>query len=421
MKMTVQSDRSLVRASSCSTRYALASIVAPRVDRAHARNPINVAFVLDRSGSMNGSKITLARRAIDHALRLLRSDDRFSLVVYDSQIDVIVESTAATHDACERARAQLASIGARHSTDLCGGWLAGCEQVARYIEGQGLGRALLLTDGLANQGVIDHDEIIAHARELRRRGVVTSTFGVGADFDERLLQQMADAGAGHFYFIERAEQIPDVFASELGETLEVVASGVTLTIETPAGLHAEILNRFPSTREPGRLTVQIGDLVSGQEWSLVTRLDFPVGQEGDRIAAAFSLEAERVQVQGRSAELTWTFASHAACDDQPRNQAVDEAVGQVYMARAQAEAVELNRGGDYAAAERLLARVREKIGQYAGGSPVLARALDELRQAGRVASSPMDAMAMKGMHFRSGSALRSRSPEGKARRRPDDA
>jgi Ca-activated chloride channel homolog len=421
MKITVQTDRSLVRASSHSTRYALASIVAPRVERAHARNPVNVAFVLDRSGSMNGSKIKLARRAVDHALRLLRSDDRFALVVYDSEIDVVVESMPATHSACEHARARLASIEARDSTDLCGGWLAGCEQIARYIEGQGLGRALLLTDGLANQGVTDHEEIVAHARELRRRGVVTSTFGVGADFDERLLQQMADAGAGHFYFIERAEQIPDLLASELGETLEVVASGVTLTIETPTRLHAQVLNKFPSTREPDRLTIQIGDLVSGQELSLVTRLDFPDGQEGDRIAATFNLQAARAQGQGRSVELAWTFASHAACDAQPRNQAVDEAVGQIYAARAQAEAVELNRGGDYAAAERLLGLVGEKIGTYAGRSPILARAIDELRQAGAVTSSPMSAMAMKVMHARSGSALRSRGVDGKARRRPDDA
>ena len=421
MKLTVQTDRSLVRASWHSTRYALASLVAPRVERAHTRDPVNVAFVLDRSGSMNGSKIELARRAVDHALRLLRSDDRFALVVYDSEIDVVVESTPATHDACEHARARLASIEARDSTDLCGGWLAGCEQMARYIEGQGLGRGLLLTDGLANQGVTDREEIVAHARELRRRGVVTSTFGVGADFDERLLQQMADAGAGHFYFIERAEQIPDLLASELGETLEVVASGVTLTIETPTGLHAEVLNQFPSTREPDRLTIQIGDLVSGQELSLVTRLDFPVGQEGDRIAATFNLQAARAQAQGRSVELVWTFASHAACDAQPRNQAVDEAVGQIYAARAQAEAVELNRGGDYAAAERLLGRVGEKIGKYAGRSPILARAIDELRQAGSVTSSPMSAMAMKVMHSRSESALRSRAVDGKARRRPDDA
>lgn len=421
MIVTVQTDRSLVRASAHSTRYALVSIAAPRIERAHTREPVNVAFVLDRSGSMAGKKIELARRAVDHALRLLRSDDRFSVVVYDSQIDVIVESTLATHRACEQARARLGAIEPRDSTDLCSGWLAGCEQVAQYIRDEGLGRCLLLTDGLANQGVTDHEAIITHARELRRRGVVTSTFGVGADFDERLLQQMADAGAGHFYYIERAVQIPDLLASELGETLEVVASGVTLTIETPNGLGGEVLNEFATVREPGRLTVQLGDLVSGQELSLVVRFEFPNGQEGTRIAATFSLQSTGAQVPGQSAELEWTFALHAACDAQPRNQAVDEAVGEIYAARAQAEAVELNRGGEFAEAERILRRVAEKIGKYAGQSPALRRVIVELQQAAVLTSVPMSPVAMKSMHFTSSSSLRGRTPEGKARRRPDNS
>ena len=61
---------------------------------------------------------------------------------------------------------------------------------------------------------------------LRSEGVATSTFGVGADFDEELLSRIATEGGGHFYFIEQAQQIPDFFASELGETLEVVATDV---------------------------------------------------------------------------------------------------------------------------------------------------------------------------------------------------
>jgi Ca-activated chloride channel family protein len=417
MIMSVRTDRSVVRASAHSTRHAVVSIAAPRADRAHTRGPVNVAFVLDRSGSMGGEKITLARRAVDHALRLLRGTDRFSLVVYDSQIDVIVESTLATPDACTQARTRLASIEARDSTDLCGGWLAGCEQLARFIEGEGLGRCLLLTDGLANHGVTDRDEIIAHARELRRRGVVTSTFGVGADFDERLLQQMADAGSGHFYFIERAVQIPDLFASELGETLEVVASGVTLTIGTPEPLRVEVLNQFAAAREPGLLTIQLGDLVSGQELSVVARLEFPNGQEGTPIAATFGIQAAGAQVPAQSVEQVWTFASHAACDAQPRNQAVDEAVGEIYAARARAEAVELNRHGDFAAAQRTLRRVSEKIQEYAGQSPALEQVVADLLQAAEVTSAPMSPLAMKSMHFEASSSLRNRNADGKARRR----
>jgi Ca-activated chloride channel homolog len=417
MIMTVRTDRPLVRASAHSTRHALASIVAPRLERTQTRSPVNVAFVLDRSGSMGGEKIALARRAVDHALRLLRSTDRFSLVVYDSEIDVIVGSTLATPEACTSARTRLASIEARDSTDLCGGWLAGCEQLARYVEGEALGRCLLLTDGLANHGVTDRDEIVTHARELRRRGVVTSTFGVGADFDERLLQQMADAGSGHFYFIERAVQIPDLFASELGETLEVVASSVTLTIETPEPLRVEVLNQFAAVRQPGLLTIQLGDLVSGQELAVVARLEFPNGQEGTAIAATFSIHAAGGQGLAQSVEQIWTFASHAACDAQPRNQAVDEAVGEIYAARARAEAVELNRRGEFAAAERTLRGVSEKIREYAQG-PVLEQVVADLLQAAEVTSAPMSPRAMKSMHFQASSSLRNRNADGKARRRP---
>jgi Ca-activated chloride channel family protein len=417
MIMSVRTDRSLIRASAHSTRHAVVAIAAPRADRTHTRGPVNVAFVLDRSGSMGGEKIALARRAVDHALRLLRSSDRFSLVVYDSEIDVVVSSTLATPEACTDARTRLASIEARDSTDLCGGWLAGCEQLARFIEGEGLGRCLLLTDGLANHGVTDRDEIITHARELRRRGVVTSTFGVGADFDERLLQQMADAGSGHFYFIERAVQIPDLFASELGETLEVVASGVTLTIETPEPLRVEVLNQFAAVREPGLLTIQLGDLVSGQELAVVARFEFPNGREGTPIAATFGIQAAGAQMPAQSVEQVWTFASHAACDAQPRNQDVDEAVGEIYAARAREEAVELNRRGEFAAAERTLRGVSERIRAYAGQSMALEHVVEDLLQAAEVTSAPMSPRAMKSMHFKASSSLRARDADGKARRR----
>jgi Ca-activated chloride channel homolog len=421
MIITVQTDRSFVRASGHSTRYALASITAPRAERTHTRAPVNVAFVLDRSGSMDGGKIELARRAVDHALRLLRSDDRFSLVVYDSQIEVVAESTLATHQACAQARGRLEAIQPRGTTDLCGGWLAGCEQVARYLESEAPGRCLLLTDGLANQGVTDREEIVTHVRELRRRGVVTSTFGVGADFDERLLEQMADAGAGHFYFIERSAQIPDLFASELGETLEVVASRVALTIQTPNGLRAEVLNQFPTVVEPGRVTVQFGDLVSGQELSVVTRLEFPNGQETAHIAATFSLQAAGAQASAQSVEQVWTFASQEACDAQPRNQAVDEAVGEIHAARARAEAVEWNRSGDYVRAKHVLTVVAEEIAKYAGQSVALQRSVVELHDAAEATSAPMSPVAMKSMHFRASASLRGRTREGKARRRPDNS
>ncbi len=96
---------------------------------------------------------------------------------------------------------------------------------------------------------------------------------------------------------------------------------------------------------------------------------------------------------------------------------MDEAVGEIYGARARAEAVELNRRGDFAAAERTLRRVSERIRSYAGQSPALRQVVEALQEAAEVTAAPMSPLAMKSMHFAASSSLRNRNTEGKARRR----
>ena len=243
-RLSVLADRRLVRASARSTRYARVTFVAPESPRRAERVPVNVALVLDRSGSMSGQKLALARKAAQQAIAQLRPEDRFAVVVYDTEVELLVASTRATSDAKRHATDLLSRVDARASTDLCGGWMRGCEQVAMHATPGFVNRTLLLTDGLANHGITARDEIASHAAALFERGVQTSTFGVGADFDERLLQQMADAGGGNFYFIADARQIPDMLASELGEALEVTVRGATLEARLAPGMRAEPLNRF---------------------------------------------------------------------------------------------------------------------------------------------------------------------------------
>ena len=91
---------------------------------------------------------------------------------------------------------------------------------------------------------------------------------------------MADAGAGHFYFIERAVQITDLLTSELGEALEVVSRAVTVAAETPAGVRIELLNPWPTREDRGDLVVALGDLVSAQEISRVFKVTLPAGTGG---------------------------------------------------------------------------------------------------------------------------------------------
>src|SRR4051794_28150880 len=173
------------------------------------RKPLNLAFVLDRSGSMEGEKLELVKRAVAFGVNQLAPDDRAAVVIYDDQVQTLAPSARMTGDAKTQVALALRRVRSGGSTALGEGWLTGCRLAAAAgteLGGRWLTRTLLLTDGLANVGITDPHELIGHATELRRRGVTTTAFGVGADFDEQLLRGMAEAGGGNFYFIERADQ-----------------------------------------------------------------------------------------------------------------------------------------------------------------------------------------------------------------------
>ena len=128
MTFDVRTDRTLVRAGARSTRYVLVSYTAPEAAQRTARTPVNVALVLDRSGSMSDErKFDLACNATTSALAMLRPCDRFTLVVYDTEIDTLARSRLATPTAKRDALTALSDIGPRGGTDLCGGWITGCE------------------------------------------------------------------------------------------------------------------------------------------------------------------------------------------------------------------------------------------------------------------------------------------------------
>jgi Ca-activated chloride channel homolog len=418
VRLQLRTDRALIRAGARSTRHLVASVIAPEVPRRGQRLPINVALVLDRSGSMAGEKLALAREAVRRSLDALDGSDRFSLVVYDNIVEVLAPSSPATTVAKRRALQLLEEIEARGTTDLGSGWLRGCEQVATFADGERVSRCLLMTDGLANVGITDRGALVNHAEELQRRGVQTTTFGVGADFDERLLRDIARAGSGNFYFVSSAPQIPDLMASELGEALEVVLRGAALEIALPSGASAKPLQSFRHFFAGGdrELRIELGDLVSGQEMDVVVEIEVDVGLEGTEASVEVTVTSRDAERSSARAEMSWTHASHAANDEQGRDRVVDRQVASLYAARARAESAELNRAGLFERARDRLLRTSKRIRSYAGSDVELNRIADELLAELEKFSVPMTPLLMKQTFYAAHAAVSERTVTGRAKR-----
>ena len=422
LTITAKTDRRYIRSTYRSNRFILAEISAPDMPPQkdageRGRPPVNLAFVVDRSGSMAGDKIVLAKQAVVHSIGRLNSDDRFSVVVYDDVIDVVIPSTQASRTAKDDAVRTLERIDARNQTNLGEGWLRGCEQVALHLAEAGVNRTLLLTDGLANVGMTDSDTLAGHAAQLRARGVQTTTFGVGTDFDEVLLQAMATAGGGNFYYIASAQQIADYITSEVGEALDVVARDAVLEVQAPDGVAVESLTPFPFETNGGRTTVSLGSLVAEQVVQVVLRLNFPLGEVGRETGVVLSLAARDGAADETSQPISWTYADSKTNDLQERDAEVDRAVARVFAARARQEATALNRTGNYPAAQSALASVAKRIRQYAGRDAEMRQIVAELERDSTELAAPMPAMALKEMHFQSYASAKFRMPNGTAFRR----
>ncbi|HYI16201.1 MAG TPA: VWA domain-containing protein [Thermomicrobiales bacterium] len=391
--------QSRFRPVEAGTFHVLLRVSAPQVvttDR--QRPPLDVSFVVDRSGSMSGGAFELARQGVEHALRLLDEHDTASVVVYDDRIDTLLSQRALDRTAHDKAVRRLLRVGPRGSTDLAGGWLTGCDQLAPIADGRQVVRAeemrsvvrtLLLTDGLANVGMTDPDEIATHAGELAARGISTSTFGVGTRYDEDLLARMADAGRGHFHHIADATMIPTVFAGELGEMLELAMRDATLAIRLPDGWQASLMNDLPFERADGWLRMPLGELASRESRSLLWELTLPESVDGRRDEIDVRLEWRDARTDEAQVEsFVHTIETHQIPGVLDR-EVQDELAGFI-GARARAEAVRFNKLGRYDLASDVVRQAAMAMPRTEAGQAAARELMEDVAPSVNYAANPAD-------------------------------
>lgn len=361
--VTLQSENNLIARQTPTQRVLELRVRAPEAPNHTSRKPLNLALVLDRSGSMSGEKLEYVKQAAQHVIDLLAGMDRAALVTFDENITVNMPSTIAGGAARSQMKERISSIRSGGSTNLSGGWTQGCQEVAANAENrQHINRVLLLTDGLANVGIIDTEALTAHASELAERGVSTSTFGVGEGFNEHLLEGMANQGSGNFYYISSPQEIPSIFLREFKELQAVTAHGVQVNLTLPEHTSVEVLGSWRHNLEGNKLKLFLGDLLGGREQEIYLKLLLPPSEADTSLAVNAYATGTGINEQDLSDETRFIFQYADAAGVASAPVAVDvlERFARVEMSDKTTAALKLEREGQRDEARKLILQSLEE-------------------------------------------------------------
>lgn len=170
------------------------------------------------------------KQACQFVVGQMSSDDLLSMVAFDNHITTVFEPEKVICK--ELMKAKINTIEPGGTTNLSGGLIKGAQYVLTHKKSGVVQRVILLSDGHANEGITDKEQLAKIAQEYKTSGIGITTMGVGEGFDEELMETIADNGGGNFYYIDQPDQIPQIFAKELEGLLKVVAQNVQLKLKS---------------------------------------------------------------------------------------------------------------------------------------------------------------------------------------------
>ena len=346
-----------------------------------ARTPLNLSLVLDRSGSMSGEKLAAARSAAAFLVRRLRPEDVVSVVAYDDQVQTV--AMPATGDSQQQLPREIERIESGGSTNLSGGWLRGRELVGEGKDDHKMNRVILMTDGLANEGIQDPDTLARLCADAKKQGVTTTTIGFGSDYDERLLRKMADAGGGSTFYIEREDQAIGVFEEEIEGLLTLSAQNVAVEIKPADAVQLVAIHHdYPLTEVGnGVKRVELGDLYAREPRSLLVEFLVPALGEGNAVSIAkIVIHAHVLMASGGIERQRITLPIVGPLDAEGRRDPeVQREVVLSQAARARREAREMSDAGDIESARRILREARVRLSQHPEQTPLVMENAEDLR------------------------------------------
>jgi Ca-activated chloride channel family protein len=199
-----------------------------------SRTPLNICLCLDRSGSMEGDAIEYAKRACGYVVDLLEPQDVFSIVTFAETADVVMPARRVVNKSLIKDYINRITVG--NTTNLYDGLGFACNQIAAGKTPATLNRVLLLTDGDPTAGKKDFHSILGYVSEQKRLDVSVTALGFGPDYSEELVASIAKRSGGNYYYVSRADLIPEVFRAELDVLMRTAARNLRLKLMLSRGV-----------------------------------------------------------------------------------------------------------------------------------------------------------------------------------------
>ncbi len=292
------------------------NLFAPRVPEKRIM-PVahtDLVIVLDRSGSMEGQKLRDARQAVARLIQKLGPKDRLGLVSYSNGVQTDFPLTPVTPVNRRQMVSMARSIMAGGGTNLGGGLQQGVDLMLS-TRGEGHHRKLILiSDGLANQGVTDPGALGIMAGAAVENRFSVSTVGVGLDFNEMLMTTIADHGAGSYHFMENPAAFARIFEEELHASRQVVVTDLQIRLRLAPGVTLSDAAGYPIHHDNGESVVYPGDLYSGQKRTFFLTFTAPTDALG---TISLGTVATRYQFEGATRQTPMPKPMMVTCVNDP--------------------------------------------------------------------------------------------------------
>jgi len=320
-----------------------------------ARPAINLALVVDTSGSMDGRAIADARTASLALLEQLADGDRLAVVVFHSRTELMVPSVVLDDETRADARTKISAMASSGTTDMANGLRVGLEELLRNYQEGGVNRLVLLGDGVPN----DAAPIAALAQAAGERHIAITSLGLGVDYDETIMGQIAQLSGGHFHYIENSNTVATVFRDEVLRLQRVVGRNAVVTLTPGPGVRIESVVGQVVSQNNGSVSISIGDVSEGDSRDLLVRLNADgrrAGANVELVDAVMTFD-DAVAGAGRLERRVFLGAKSTASETEittGRNEEVERDAARMQAAATQIQAIALARGGELDAARAAL-------------------------------------------------------------------